>query len=191
MTFTKCQNLGGNNMKCKKCGQEVDKKAVICTGCGCKIKKPIYKKWWFWVFVAVIVVIIGNASGKNETPANITNDTSKEVEQVEQIEYEIVDLQTMFDDLSNNAMKAENMYQNKYIEFECKINSFDSDGSYISVEPVGADKWNFTTAMCYIKNGTQKEFLMDKNVGDIVTIKGKIRSVGEVLGYSIDINEVY
>lgn len=178
-------------MKCKKCGQEVDKKAVICTGCGCKIKRPIYKKWWFWVFVAVIVVIIGNASGKNETPANITNDTSKEVEQVEQIEYETVDLQTMFDDLSNNAMKAENMYQNKYIEFECKINSFDSDGSYISVEPVGADKWNFTTAMCYIKNGTQKEFLMDKNVGDIVTIKGKIRSVGEVLGYSIDINEVY
>jgi len=188
MTFTRCQNLGGNNMKCKKCGQEVDKKAVICKGCGCKIKKPIYKKWWFWVFVAVIVVIIGNASGKNETPANITNDTSKEVEQ---IEYETVDLQTMFDDLNNNAMKAENMYQNKYIEFECKINSFDSDGSYISVEPVGADEWNFTTAMCYIKNGTQKEFLIDKNVGDFVTIKGKIRSVGEVLGYSIDINEVY
>lgn len=175
-------------MKCKKCGQEVDKKAIVCTACGCKIKKPIYKKWWFWSLIVVIISIIGGSSGNNETSTNTTNETSKEVEQ---IVYEAVDLQTMFDDLSNNAMKAENKYQKKYIEFECKISSFDSDGSYISVEPVGADEWNFTTAMCYIKNDSQKEFLVEKNVGDTLTIRGRVKSIGEVFGYSIDINEVY
>lgn len=174
-------------MKCKKCGQEVDKKAVVCTGCGCKIKKPIFKKWWFWVLILGVIVVAGSTSGGNET-ANNTEATQSEAAE---IVYEKVELQTMFDDLKNNAMKAEENYQKKYVEFVCKINSFDSDGSYISVEPVGADEFNFTTATCYIKNDTQKEFLVEKNVGDSVTIKGKVKSIGEVLGYSIDINEVY
>ena len=175
-------------MNCKKCGQEVDKKAVVCTGCGCKIKKPIYKKWWFWVLAIIIVAIIGGAPGNEETTSTNTDTTSKKTEE---IAYEAVDLQTMFDDLSNNAMKAETLYQKKYVEFECKIANFDSDGDYIGVEPVNASEWNFTTAMCYIKNDTQKDFLIEKNVGDSITIKGKVKSIGEVMGYSIDINEVY
>ena len=61
----------------------------------------------------------------------------------------------------------------------------------LSVEPINASEWNLTTAMCYIKNDTQKDFLLNKNVDDEITIKGKIKSIGEVLGYTIDINEVY
>ena len=173
-------------MICKKCGQEVDKKAVVCTQCGCKIKKPIYKKWWFWFILIIAAVAIISSSGND----NSAPDNDASLQGQEEIVYESVDLQTMFDDLESNAMKAENNYKNKYVEFECKIKSFDSDGSYVSVEPVGADEWNFSSAMCYIKNDTQKEFLLQKNVGDTITIKGKIKSIGEVLGYSVDIKEV-
>ena len=176
-------------MNCKKCGQEVDKKAVVCPNCGCKIKKPIYKKWWLWVIVVVVAIIIGTSGGSDE-PTTVSNTDSASNTQ-EEITYEVVDLQTMFDELDGNAMKAESKYQKKNIEFECKIKSFDSDGNYISVEPVGADEWNFSSAMCYIKNDTQKNFLIEKNVGDTITIKGKVKSIGEVLGYSIDIAEVY
>lgn len=176
-------------MNCKKCGQEVDKKAVVCPNCGCKIKKPIYKKWWLWAIVVVVAIIIGTSGGGDGTTTVSNTDTSSNV--AEEVTYEVVDLQTMFDELDANAMKAENNYQKKNIEFECKIKSFDSDGSYISVEPVGADEWNFSSAMCYIKNDTQKNFLIEKNVGDTITIKGKVKSIGEVLGYSIDIAEVY
>lgn len=174
-------------MNCKKCGQEIDKKAVICTVCGCKIKKPIYKKWWFWAIIIVIIAIAG-AGGNSDNNETSTNTTPKETEE---IVYEVVDLQTMFDDLDSNAMKAETKYQKKYVEFECKVKSFDSDGSYISVEPLGASEWNFITAVCNIKNDTQKDFLVEKNVGDSITIKGRVKSIGEVLGYTIDINEVY
>ena len=175
-------------MNCKKCGQEVDKKAVVCPGCGCKISKPIYKRVWFWILAVIVIAVIGSAGGGDEkTSAPKNNDTPAASEE---IVYEAVDLQTMFDELEGNAMKAEANYQNKYIEFQCKIQSFDSDGAYISVEPINADEWNFTTAMCYIKNDTQKEFLIQKNVDDIVTIKGKVKSIGEVMGYSIDIAEV-
>ena len=37
--------------------------------------------------------------------------------------------------------------------------------------------------MCYIKDD-------EKNVGDTVTVKGKVKSIGEVLGYQLDIKEV-
>lgn len=176
-------------MNCKKCGHEVDKKAVICTECGCKIKKPIFKKWWFWVLIVAVVIAIANSSNNNESAPE--NDTTPVSNQTEEIIYEVVDLQTMFDELKSNAMKAENNYQNKFVEFKCKIKSFDSDGAYVSVEPTNASEWNFDSATCHIKDETQKEFLLQKNVGDEINIKGKIISIGEVLGYSLDIKEVY
>lgn len=177
-------------MKCKKCGQEVDKKAVICPGCGCKIKKPVFKKWWFWA-VVVVIVIVAVSGGGETNKATTQKEAVTEQNKQEQKNYEAVDLQSMFDDLEANAMKAESKYENKYVEFGGKIKSFDSDGSYISVEPVNASVWNFTTAMCYIKNDTQKTFLIEKNVGDIITIRGKVTSIGEILGYSVNIDEVY
>lgn len=176
-------------MKCKKCGQEVDKKAVVCTGCGCKIVKPIYKRWWFWAIIIIVCLVIGSSAGNNESTT--VNETATSTEVSEEILYEVVDLQVLFDELDANAMKAESNYQNKNVEFECKISNFDSDGAYISVEPVNASEWNFITSNCYIKNDVQKAFLLEKNVGDTVTIKGKIKSIGEFLGYSIDIAEVY
>ena len=192
-------------MICKKCGKELDKKAVICPGCGCKIKKPIYKKWWFWVVVVIVVIAVAGSSGNDEGATVTESNTAVETEatsatesnapvkseKAEEIVYEIVDLQVMFDALEENAMKAEKNYQNKFVEFDCKISSFDSDGQYISVEPVGASEWNFTTATCYIKNDAQKDYLIEKSVGDIITVKGKIKSIGEIVGYSIDIKEVY
>ena len=96
----------------------------------------------------------------------------------------------MLDDLDENAMKAESTYQNMYVEVTGKIVSFDSDGSYISIEPVNADEWNFDTVTCYIKTDAQRSVLMEKSKGDTVVIKGKIWSIGEFLGYSINIDEV-
>ena len=178
-------------MNCKKCGQEIDKKAVICVNCGCKVRKPLFKRWWFWILVVLVVAIIGSALSDNGS--NTSGDSNNIGSNVSQQDttYETVELQTMFDELDANAMKAENKYQGKYVEFKCKISNFDSDGSYISVEPVNASEWNFTTAICYIKDDTQKDFLLQKNVDDEITIKGKIKSIGEILGYSIDIKEVF
>ncbi len=178
-------------MICKKCKGEIDNKAVVCIHCGCKVKKAVYKKWWFWCIAAVIVFAIGSSGGgEKDTKVSKTTDGSSVKTEEKQIEYELVDLNVLFTDLESNAMKAESSYQNKYVEFQAKIASFDSDGSYISVEPVDADEWNFQTATCHIKNDDQKSFLLEKNVDDIVTIKGKIKSIGELLGYSIDMAEI-
>jgi uncharacterized protein YpmS len=164
-----------------------------------KKKKSIFKKWWFWVIIAVVVIgIISSTSSEpstqstpnnnietsnNDSSANKNNETSKK-------EYQKVDLQTIMDELTENALRAESKYQNAYIEFTGKIANFDSDGSYITVEPTNADEWNFDTIMCYIKSDDQKNFIIEKSVGDQVTIKGKVFSIGEVLGYSLNIDSI-
>ena len=207
---------------CEKCGNQIDDKAVMCVHCGCRVKKkkPIFKKWWFWTIIAVLVIgIIGGSSGgsgddttdgtQTGTTSETTQNTEAEKEQIrddvqngttssttqntdpekEQNSYEVVDLQAMIDELDANAMRAEEKYQNKYIEVTGKISNIDSDGSYISIDPVG-DDFNLTGVLCYIKNGDQKAKIMEKSKGDTITIKGKVKSIGEVLGYSIDIKEI-
>lgn len=179
---------------CQKCGNEMDDKAILCVKCGTpqKQKKPIFKKWWFWVIIVMVIVIGASASGGEETGGEKTNSssvqstTSSEVK----ITYEKVDLQEMMDLLDENSLKAEKTYQDKYVEIVGEITNFDSDGSYISIEPVNADEWNFETVMCNIENEDQLNLLLEKSVGDKVTIKGEIVSVGEILGYTIDIDEV-
>ncbi|MBQ9915020.1 MAG: hypothetical protein IJO50_02640 [Clostridia bacterium] len=176
-------------MVCKKCKGEIDNKAVVCVHCGCKIKKAIYKRWWFWVIlIAIVFAIAKSGGGGNDADINSTPTTGDAIGDA--ITYEPVDLGVMIDELKNNAMKAESNYQNKHIEFTGKISNFDSDGNYINVEPEHADEWNFDSAMCYIKNDEQRNVLIQKNIGDVVTICGKVKSVGEVLGYSVDIAEI-
>jgi hypothetical protein len=42
-----------------------------------KAKKPIYKKWWFWVIIAVVAIgIIGSVNGGNESSTNTDNGSS-------------------------------------------------------------------------------------------------------------------
>ena len=79
-------------MKCTKCGAQIE--GDFCPYCGTKAetietkkviteqidnqpiknvkkeskpKKPIYKKWWFWVIVAILVINIFNRLGGNDS----------------------------------------------------------------------------------------------------------------------------
>ena len=44
-------------------------------------KKPIYKKWWFWLIIAIIVFagIGGNSNSKTETKKETKTETSAEI----------------------------------------------------------------------------------------------------------------
>ncbi len=60
-------------MICKNCKGEIEKKAVVCVHCGSKIKKPLYRKWWIWVIVAIIAIAV--SSGNNNDRSNTKNQT--------------------------------------------------------------------------------------------------------------------
>ena len=106
-----------------------------------------------------------------------------------QIHYEQVNLQDMLDELNTNALRAEEKYQGKHIEVTGEIRSFDSDGKYISIAPCDAPGLS-ERVMCYLADHTHKAFLLEKNEGDVVTIKGKVFSIGELIGYGVKIAEI-
>ena len=44
--------------ECKVCGAEIANNAAACPKCGAKNKKPFYKKWWIWVLVFMMLVLL-------------------------------------------------------------------------------------------------------------------------------------
>lgn len=107
-----------------------------------------------------------------------------------QVQYEQVNLQDMLDELKANALRAEEKYQGKHIEITGKIKMFDSDGTYIAIVPYEASDWSIEMVLCYLTEPTHKAFLLEKAVGDVVTIKGKVFSIGEVIGYGVKIADI-
>lgn len=81
---------------CKTCGAQIAKNAKFCPQCGGKNKKPIYKKWWFWVIIGLILLGIFSGGGKKEKTeennaeqidnAAVTNDAASSKETEEQAE---------------------------------------------------------------------------------------------------------
>lgn len=69
---------------CKNCGEEIAKSAKLCPKCGAKNKKPIFKKWWFWLIVIVFIfAVIGSGNSDEpvaETPTTTQAPTAKETE---------------------------------------------------------------------------------------------------------------
>ena len=180
--------------KCSACGADIAASAKSCPQCGQKNKKPFYKKPWVIVVVVILLIAIMN-SGNGESDTKTTSSNTKtEAEaqtqtQSEQVEYIKVDVSTLMKELEENAMKAEKTYQNKHVEITGRLAVIDSDGSYISLYPQN-DQFAILGVQCYIKNDEQSEKVMEMSKDDIVTLKGKIKSIGEIWGYSLDIESI-
>ncbi len=70
---------------CNNCNNQIPDGATFCQNCGAKIggldkltpaknKKPIFKKWWFWVIA--IIVLIAIVSNLNQDGSKITTTTA-------------------------------------------------------------------------------------------------------------------
>ena len=55
---------------CKNCNNPLPEKATVCPSCGAKNKKPIYKKWWFWLIIALIVIGAASSGGTESDPSD-------------------------------------------------------------------------------------------------------------------------
>ena len=182
---------------CKHCQSEIPKKAKICPNC--KKKQGGILKWVGIAFVVLIVIgALGGGGDKNKSTIQTENNSNDEsnmenviaeteteggtVENPEEqekeqkeIEYIPVTATELSDALSNNAMKAQNDYKDKYLEITGKLGNIDSDGKYINID---SDKdFDLTGIQCYIKSDEQKETIMNMSKGDSITVKGRLRVI--------------
>lgn len=185
---------------CKHCKTEIPYGAKVCPQCR-KKQGGVLK----WVIIAIVVIgIIGAAAGGSDDEPkevsstnsttqkqqnNATDTQKKEEETKEEITYTAYTVTQMMDDLKANALKAESTYKDQYVEITGRLSNIDSSGKYISLRPED-DEWAIIGVQCYIKSEEQKEKVMEMSVDDVVTLKGKVKSVGEVMGYSLDIDEI-
>lgn len=185
---------------CKSCGAEIASSAKSCPNCGAKNKKPIYKRAWFIILVILVVLGIGGmAMGGDDEPASDpapvaenndgagTNETEKATTEAK-VEYEDVSADQLADDLEANAASAKDKYAGNYYAISGKLGNIDSDGSYIDIDT--DDEFDFTIIQCYIKNDAQLDQVKSMSKGDSIVVKGKIKDVGELMGYSIDIDSI-
>lgn len=175
--------------QCKVCGKDIATSAKVCPYCGAKNKKPIYKRWWFIVIIVLIVLgIIGNLGGMDtDTPVDTT--TTKTETKEPEIEYTAYTVNKLISDLEKNAAKAQDKYEGKYVELTGELSVIDSDGKYIALH---SDDIIFTLAdvQCYIKSDEQLDKVKEMEIGDTVTVKGKITDVGEIMGYELKVDSI-
>lgn len=182
---------------CKHCGAEIAAAAKTCPKCGGKNKKPIYKRVWFWILIAVLVLGIGGmagGSGGSDTSNSAGNSEQSETAAEEKkeepaIEYQDVSIETLFDELDNNAVNASDTYKGQYLSITGVLGTMDSNGSYFALES-DDDNYMFRSVTCRIKTDEQLEKVKTLSKGDTITVKGKVTDVGELLGYSLNIDSI-
>lgn len=190
-------------INCKSCGAEIAASAKTCPKCGAKNKKPIYKQWWLYVLAVVILfVAIGSAGGsggnsdaaapaKTSSGSAAVKATEPSKSTPEPIEYAQHNVTELFDALKGNAMKAQNTYKGQYVELTGYIGTIDSNGKYIGLKAADDDyDYLFQEVQCFLKTDEQKAIIMEMNAGDPIVVRGKITDVGEILGYSLNIDSI-
>lgn len=146
---------------CRACNQEIAKSAKACPHCGARNKKPIFKKWWFWAIVVVLIFAVANSGNDNEPNSeanNVTNtnpgvssdstgSTESSTKEPEKTEYYVGDTiqdgNTKIVFMSSGEYAEDNQFMqpaegNKYIylqfAFENTSKSSDTSVSFYSFE---------------------------------------------------------
>lgn len=176
---------------CKHCKTEIPYGAKVCPQCR---KKQGGTGCLIAIIVFVALGLLGSCLGGKSSETSTTGKsdsakTSAETTTEVQITYAACSVDDMMADLKANALKASEKYKDQYVEITGKLSVIDSSGKYISLKPIN-DDFSIMGVQCYIKNDDQKNKIMEMSKGDTVTLKGKITKIGEVLGYSLDIEEI-
>lgn len=114
-----------------------------------------------------------------------------EVQEQEPVYYISIDVGTLISDLDSNALRAERTWQDAYVAVSGYISSFDSDGGYFSLKAsTDPFEFNFTNIQCFIEDDTTLNKLLSYNEDDPITVYGQITSIGEIIGYLIDVDYI-
>ena len=105
------------------------------------------------------------------------------------IHYQSVTVKQLFDELEANALRAEKTYQDAYVAVTGKLSTIDSDGSYITII-ASNDEWGLEWVQCYITDDSQMDKIINFNKGDKITVYGQITTIGEIIGYGLDITDI-
>ena len=187
--------MANKMINCKTCNTEIAVSAKTCPSCGAKNKKPFFKRWWVWVIVIAVALIAANNGGDDKpvvrdqgsSPPPVVRDQGSSPPPEEKTPIVVISDQ-LIAELRENALRASNTYKGEYVEVTGRLSNIDSSGKYFSISEIN-NEYSFDSILCNIKEehlDTVSDFTKDQKV----TVVGTIKSVGEVLGYSLDVDYI-
>lgn len=93
----------------------------------------------------------------------------------------------LYAELNSNALRAEKTFQDQCILLSGVISGFDSDGKYMSLGKINEGMFDLETVHCSFTDESQLMEALNYNKGDYITLKCVVTTVGEIVGYSVDI----
>jgi hypothetical protein len=173
-------------VNCKACGKDIAKGVKKCPHCG-KDQRNFFMKHKIITIIGVLILIgiISSIGGNKDTNKSTTESVNPTESAKEPIVLTSDDLIKALDD---NALKASQTYKGQYVEVKGKLSNIDSSGDYFSIGSL-SDDFSLTLIMCYISE-EHLDTVMNFKDGQEVTVIGTITDVGEVMGYSIEVESI-
>lgn len=170
---------------CKVCGNELAKSAKRCPHCGAKNKRPIYKRWWFWLFIAIILYLAVDiitarmeAKKNRESAENVYNSSATiildEID-FDTVEFEETDFREMLGALTDNPLKAER-FLDKFVVISGYFDNQLSEKSFsmtASVDRGNNEGWAF----CELLSAEQSQIIGNLKGNENITVYGKVTQV--------------
>lgn len=137
-----------------------------------KIKKPFYKKWWFWVVIVIIVFSVFANSGNDDKE---TSDTPKATEQKEKVE-----------NTQTKEKKTESKETNKKDDIKKAVEKVVGSENLETFNYVPDKKFSLI------------KFKGSENLSSKMTVKGMymdifniLKSIQSIIDTDVDFNVVY
>lgn len=148
-----------------------------------KANRPFYKKKRIWLLGIIALIVFAQAtSGDEDSSSTSASQSSESSETVAAEPALVVTAEELVTALDENALAAKTTYEDKLVTITGKLSNIDASGDYFSLE--GAE-YSFTNIQIFI-NDSFIDTVSKFKIGQTVTVTGKITSVGEILGYSVD-----
>lgn len=175
---------------CKACGNQIAKGVKKCPQCG-KDQRSWFGRHKFLtglgalVLIGVLVGIFGQG-GSSEVAADgsVANTDTAAAAPAEPPM--VVSADQLITDLEGNALKAETTYKDARVQVTGYVSNIDAQGDYFSVDNGDI---TFTGIQARITEDHLPQ-VMEFTQGQEVTFTGTVTDVGEVMGYSIDVETI-
>ena len=175
-------NIEKNLIYCEKCGFRFSKKIKKCPQCCTKHSQRFYNKWWFWLFV-VIVIFAFYPAQNNIEDVNIQSEQTA----ISEDEYKSNCGTVNYTDVARNP----NNYIGESVVFKGKVVQIQENGNNVilrvNVTEGEYGIWDDTLYIEYKRKSENESRVLED---DIITVYGKmngIKNYQAVMGNQISI----
>lgn len=175
-------HYNNNMIFCSSCGFQYSKKFRKCPKCGKKHAQPFYNKWWFWLFIIILILSFAPSDLRKiniHTFTDIPEKTgtlqqSGEEDPISEDDYKAKCIQIAYEDLARNPES----YINQKALFTGKAIQIQENGTSVvirlNVTQGEYGIWDDTVYIDYQRKAADEKRILE---GDIITVYGEVKGI--------------